>query len=225
MTESLTNTIILAVIFLLLFGSAEILYRVLQVNAEITRKYVHIATGFLSLFFPLLIADNLLVLFLCASFFLILIISFKTALLPSINAVSRRTYGSLAYPVIVYLCYMIYDSLDNLMFYYIPILILAISDPIANLVGNKLPYGKYRIMAQSKTVSGSSAFFLTAFLTSLLLSFYFADFHFSWIGLVLSVVIAITTTVAEALSLNGFDNITIPVCAMIILYIFHEFII
>ncbi|MEN0047927.1 MAG: phosphatidate cytidylyltransferase, partial [Bacteroidota bacterium] len=148
------NILYLALAFLALFASAEWLYHKRGVKAEVTRKYVHIATGLLTMLFPLMLENHWLVLLLCGSFLLILIASLRFNLLPSINAVDRKTSGSLMYPIIVYGCYLVYSRYDQFMFYYIPILILALCDPIAAFVGMNYPVGKYQTFGKTKTWSG-----------------------------------------------------------------------
>ena len=108
MSWNLINTIILAGVFLVLFASAEWMYHIKKVRVEMTRKYVHLMTGLLTMFFPPMIGNHWLVLFLCGSFLVILLVSLQFNLLPSINAVKRKTQGSLLYPVIVYCCYFLF---------------------------------------------------------------------------------------------------------------------
>ena len=216
------NTGFLAACYLVLFTIAEILYRKFNFKAELTRKIVHLVTGILSLSFPLLLENHLFVLFLCGSFFIILIFSMKFKLLPSINAVDRKTHGSLLYPVIVYSAFLVQSRYNEYVFYYIPILILAFCDPIAGLTGKKWQYGKYTVFSKSKTIVGSSAFFISAsFIVIFCLAFVEKIF---WRDIIfLSFGIAFFTTLAEAISHKGYDNLTIPATAMIILLLSKEY--
>ena len=143
------NVLYLALAFLVLFGSAEWLYHKRRVKAEVTRKYVHIITGLLTMLFPPMLENHWSVLLLCGSFMLILIVSLRFNLLPSINAVDRKTSGSLMYPIIVYGCYLAYSHYGQFMFYYIPILILALCDPVAAFVGMNYPRGKYQTFGKT----------------------------------------------------------------------------
>lgn len=220
MNTALIHTLLMAGAFLLLFASAELIYHVFKVRAEFTRKYVHFSTGILTLFFPSFIADQWFVLLLCASFLLILIFSLKFHLLPSINGVDRVTRGSILYPLIVYGCYLVYEHFDNLVFYFIPILILAICDPIAALIGKGYPWKPYRIFGHSKTMSGSFAFFTSSFLiTVVLLSFLNKEISMMNIVFV-SATLAFFTTIIEAISHKGYDNLTIPASTLLILAVF-----
>lgn len=223
MNANLLNTIILAGIFLSMFATAEILYHKYKVAAEYTRKYTHLATGLLTLLFPNMIENHWLVLLLCGSFFIILITSMKFNWLPSINAVDRKTKGSLLYPIVVYGLFLVYDHYDKeSVYYYLPILILAICDPIAGLTGKKWPIGEYKLFGKKKTYLGSSAFFISAVITCSLLLILIAEAPPSE-ALFVSLAIAIITTIAEAFSHGGYDNLSIPGTAMIVLVLSKEY--
>jgi dolichol kinase len=222
MTQNLINTGILAAAFLALFATAELLYHRFKFRAEITRKIVHVFTGILTLLFPPMVENHWLVLALCASFLLILLASFPLKMLPSINAVNRKTNGSILYPIIVYSCYLIYQSYDNLAFYYIPILILALCDPTAALVGKNFPKGKYTTFGHSKTLSGSFGFLLAALILSVLLLVFMEQVPFST-ALIIGGCIACTTAFAEAISHRGYDNLTIPATAVGVLLFFEHY--
>jgi dolichol kinase len=213
MSPSFINMIILAGAFLALFATAELLYHKFKVKAEITRKFVHLMTGLLTMFFPPMLDGHWFVMALCGSFLFILVGSMIFNLLPSINAVDRVTRGSLLYPIVVYFCFLAFLHFDQFVFYYIPILILAICDPIAALTGKRWPIGKYTIFGQSKTMLGSSMFMLSAVITCFLLLI-LVDHVAIGTALVLSLVVAFATTLLEAISHKGYDNLTIPAAAM-----------
>jgi len=219
MNSSTINTGLITIAFLLLFGSAELLYHKYKVRVEFTRKYVHVLTGFLTLLFPIIIQDQLFVLFLCASFLILLLLSLSFGLLPSIHSVDRKTRGSILYPIVVYTCYLI-QSKYGLVFYYIPILILTLCDPVAALVGKKWPSGSYKTFGHTKTMSGSFGFFISALLLSVLLVFNMEEVHFLE-SLPLALCIAVVTTLAEAFTHKGYDNLTIPVVALVALWVFE----
>lgn len=220
MNASLLNTAYLAGAFLALFGSAEVLYHRFKLSAEITRKYVHIVTGLLTLLFPILIRNHWLVLALCGSFLIILQLSLRFNKLPSINGVTRVSKGSILYPIVVYGCYLVFHQYGTLALFYIPILILAISDPIAALVGKTWPKFPFTTFGHKKTLSGSLAFFLAAIAICLLVVFLDGSYHVqnTWL---LAGAIAVITTLAEAVSHKGYDNLTIPASALLVLLLIN----
>lgn len=210
MNSNISNALALGMIFLALFAVAEALYWKHNVKAELTRKLVHMASGLISLSFPLLITNHWVVLALCVSFASVLIFSYRNKLLLSINAVDRVTHGSLLFPLVVYLCYFAFSQSGLYVYYYLPILILAISDPLAALAGKSIPMGPYMVFGQSKTLMGSGAFFVSAFACSFIALWRMeaASFPFAFLA---ALIISATTTSVEAVTHKGYDNLLIPV--------------
>lgn len=208
MKEIIIPPLILACCFLALFGLAELLYHFGKVRAEWTRKIVHMGTGLLTLLFPVVLVSHWQVLFLCASFLVILLASLKFGWLPSINAIDRFSYGSILFPMIVYALFGVFQMADRgLIVFYLPILILAICDPVAALVGKRFPFGKYRVIGGGKSAAGSLAFFASALLVTAVTVSTFNDVHS---GTLLLVLVPAVATLAEALGVKGMDNFTIP---------------
>ena len=221
MSEDLVYALILAGSFLTLFGIAEILYHFLKVQAEYTRKLVHIGTGLLTLLFPLLLSNHWWVLVLCTSFALILILSLRFSLLKSINAIDRESVGSLAYPVSVYCCFLAYVHYNELAFFYIPVLVLAISDPIAALMGKRWPWGKFSLGKNHKSLMGTGMFFASSLLVMVTI-FWIQGTALSSFKLVFELLImAAVSAFVEALSGRGIDNLTIPLSLLLCLVAFQ----
>lgn len=215
MSPGMIHTLYLACCFLALFGIGELLYHKASWKAEATRKIVHIGTGLLALTFPVLLADHRYVLLLCSSFLVLLLLSIRWRLLPSINAIGRKSAGSLAYPFAVYGCYLVFDYYNHqYIYYYLPILILGLCDPAAAFAGKKFPAGKYSIRSESKTAMGSLTFFVTA--TILSFAFFAATTPSFSDGYVIlkCLIIALLAAFAEAVSSKGYDNITIPAAVL-----------
>lgn len=227
MDKEILNTAILASAFLALFALAELLYHRFNVRAELTRKLVHFGTGLLTLLFPLMLNNHWAVLFLCVSFAIILITSLRFNFLKSINAIDRKSHGSITYPLSVFCTYCFYEWSfswpphygNPLLAFYLPVLILAICDPVAALFGKRWPLGKFRLGGETKSLMGSSMFALSAFgLSCILMALTYASDNLLHL-LLAAFIIAIITSVAEGLSKKGLDNLFIPFSAMLCLYI------
>ncbi len=210
----------LSALFLLLFAVAELLYHKAKIRADYTRNLVHTGTGLLTLLFPVYFTHLWQVIIICMAFLLILVISMRYKLLPSINAVSRTTAGSVLYPVIVTGVFAFYLFMARrfthyhpYLFFYMPVLIMAVADPVAALAGN---YFSRR--APGKTIIGSVAFFMTAFVISFFL-FYFLGNILLTVGLVFSFFISLATAITERVSTRGWDNFTIPAVTALLLYL------
>lgn len=212
--NSWLNTAILSGCFLMLFALAEFLYHGLNVKGEYTRKLVHFGTGVLTMLFPIYLNIHWQVFLLCASFAIILKLSLKFNFLKSINDIERVSYGSLLYPLIVYLVFLIYDSNQTLIYFYLPILTMAICDPIAAIVGGRFPLKKYKVGLGEKSVGGSLAFLISSVLLSLSLNFGMFVTGFKE-AMLTGVVCGTLAMLAEAKSGKGWDNFTIPLAVVI----------
>ncbi|OJV22685.1 MAG: hypothetical protein BGO21_05895 [Dyadobacter sp. 50-39] len=206
--KEIIQPLLLACCFLALFALAELLYHFGKIRAEWTRKIVHIGTGLLTLLFPVVLTSHWQVLFLCSSFLVILLASLKFGWLPSINAIDRFSYGSILFPVIVYLLFLVYQMAGRgLIIFYLPILILAICDPVAALAGKRFPFGRYRIMGCGKSATGSLAFFTSALLVTVVA---IPALGAPLPGAFPALLISLAATAAEGVGVKGMDNFTIP---------------
>jgi len=217
MLKQLIHTGSMATIFLMVFAFAETLRRKYSVKVEVTRKFVHCSTGLLTLTFPFLFKSHWSVFLLSTGFLLVLFVSKKHQWLDSIHGVKRKTKGAQLFPFVVYLSFVMMLQMEQMMFYFLPILILSICDPLAALVGKKYNIGVYRVWNQKKTLIGSLAFFLSALLVSMLSMNIFCLGGY-YISMQSIVVLTLGATVAEAITINGFDNLTIPASVVAILF-------
>ncbi len=209
-------------LFLAIFGLGEIMYHKLKVKPEITRKFSHFSSGILALSFYIYLTEITSVAVLCTSFLGLLILSKKYGFLKSINNVDRVTIGSFLFPVSVFGCFVLAhcSSLQlHALFFYLPILTLAICDPLSALVGKKFPYGKYKVGINHKTLMGSGAFLVSAFLLGYVLSL-LLNIDVSVLTIVLS---ALLCTFIEGISRNGWDNLTIPTASAFSIWVLTLF--
>jgi dolichol kinase len=212
--------------FLALFVTAELLYRFAHISAEYTRKLVHIGTGLLTLLFPVVLSEIWQVAVLCGSFLLLLVISLRTGWLPSINAVERKTAGSWLYPIVVLLCFVYFRYMQAepkalfrpLYYFYTPLLLLALGDPVAALAGS---YWKrmHPETPPGKTFAGSFSFFGMAFIICIAAALGFTRHVLpSQYFVATGIATAYATTLAERFSDRGWDNFTIPAVAMLCIW-------
>ena len=223
MKHDIINSLILACLFLSLFALAELLFYKTNMRGKDTRKLVHIITGMLSLLFPLMLSSHWFVLLLCASFGIILYLSIKFKLLRSIHGIDRVSHGSLLYPLAVYGCFLFYKHYqNNYLYFYLPLLTMAICDPVAAIFGERWTYGKFQIFGDTKTLLGCMAFFLSSLVIT------FGLFYFLLVGkytldtmLFATLCVAGAATFTEAISVKGLDNLTIPISVIFILILLH----
>lgn len=207
-------------LYFILFGIAEVAYHFFDVKVEYTRKFVHAFTGIITLLFPIYIANIIDLIILCGSFLCIVFVTKNYNLLQSVNAIERKSNGSILFPIVVIICYIIESYMQNYVYFLIPILILSFADPIAAIVGKKWPKGKYSIRGNHKTLAGSLAFLFTAFLISIL-TVYLIGNLLTVNRVLLCFILAMVTTVGEAISIRGYDNLWIPLSCIITLLFFQ----
>ncbi|MCX6351947.1 MAG: phosphatidate cytidylyltransferase [Bacteroidetes bacterium] len=221
--QEIKNILLLSGAFLALFTLCELLYHKAKVQVEYTRKLAHIGTGVLTMLFPLFLSSQWSVMILCGSFLVMLSASMKLGLLKSINAVERETLGSLLYPIVVYICFYFYTVYVTITIFYLPILVMALADPAAALIGKKYPYGKFKIGDKNKTISGTIAFMMVSLTVCIILFFCNRNVRFdcgseselSIIYIVgMSILISTTTAFTELLCTKGWDNFFIPLVAL-----------
>lgn len=205
---------IISVAILALFVTAELIHRLFDVPTERTRKLTHVGAGFVVTSLPWLTHSHWTVLVLALSFFGLLAIGKATGLLGSIHRIRRRSGGAYYYPFAVYLLYLLADG--DALLYLMPILIMALSDTAAALVGQRFGQRAYRVLDGERTLEGSSTFLGLTFL--LCLVGFALDGRAGWPGiLLLTLVVALVATAVEAVSVRGADNLLVPVAVWFVL--------
>ncbi len=204
MTDQWWHVCWLALGFSALFAAAETMHRGLGMPSEWSRKFMHISGGLLSLSMPLLFDNPWFIFGLTAAFGGLLWISRRLGWLDSVHRVDRISYGSLLFPVPVLLCFWLGWWRHDWLLFRLPILILTLADPAAFFIGKLLSRGVAARGSSGKTLGGSAAFALVAGACC---------WYFLPEKPVLAAVICVFTTLAEAWSSRGWDNLTVPVAA------------
>jgi phytol kinase len=183
-----------------------------QLHPELLRKLAHVGLGLATLSFPWLFDAAWPVVLLGAlSLATLLALRHVPALRGNVgavvNGVDRSSGGDLYFPVAATGLYLLAQG-DPVLFS-VPILTLAFADAVAALVG--VFYGRYRYEGTEgqKSLEGSVAFFLVAFLAThvpLLLATDTGRAESLLIGLTFGVLVMLL----EAVAWRGLDNLFIP---------------
>jgi dolichol kinase len=200
----------------------EILHRKFKVEAFFTRKLTHTLTGLTCASFPFFIQSHWTVLAIASLFFALLAVSLARNGLKSINKTERKTYGSVIFPAVVYVNFLIYTKFGTVAQYVAVMSVFAVSDPLAALAGRYIkarnPHAK-TFGPDRKTMFGSATFFVSACLLIFASFLFFAEIDFLKL-LSLTIFGAFLATTAEAFSTKGFDNLTIPLVLFAFFLIF-----
>jgi phytol kinase len=221
------NQIVLAIIFLIAFNLllvfSELIYRRLGLKGEITRKFVHFTATLSTIPFPYLFDNKWIVLALVIYFLVLLILSHHRKQLRSIHDIERASYGTYLLPVALYLVFLLSLHYENKFFFILPILVLAICDPIAGILGLNMQSYNHNIKVFNKKLKktwlGSSSFLVSCFLTSII-ALYFNRMVFDAKTFWLALSIAVVSTLAELISWKGSDNLFIPLSVLLMLILF-----
>jgi phytol kinase len=208
------GALLLSTAILALFVAAELIHRFLDVPTERTRKLTHVGAGFAVLTVPWLFQSHWTVLALSLSFFGLLLGGKVTGLLGSIHRIERRSGGAYYYPFAVYLLYVV--SAGDPWMFVVPMLVMALSDTAAALVGQRYGTQRYRVVDNHRTLEGSTSFFGLTFI--LLLVAFGLTGRGGWPDLLLiTLVVAVLATAVEAVSVRGADNLFIPLAVWFML--------
>jgi phytol kinase len=213
------SLLIFLFLLLALIVITESLHRYFKFTAEQSRKFLHVSGGLMCLLFPRFFNSHWWVLVLAVVSFLLLFITYRKKMLPSIHQTRRPSIGSVLFPIPVYICFLIAEINQNELFFYLPVSLLTLADTAAEIGGNKWGHLTRKFFNGQKTLAGSLCFAITAMAICfvwLILVYHYPLEVFIKTGLIISLL----TALAELVTLHGWDNLTIPAVALVILQAF-----
>lgn len=179
--------------------------RLNNTNSKTLRKSIHLITGLLILLLTYLVEKHsLLIIIVAGSTFAFATFNYKTFGL--LHKTADASLGTLFYPLGVLLSFvLLYDM--PFYFFRITLLILTVSDTIANISGQIRPGNYYfKPFREEKSLYGVIGFALSAWLI------FFLFLPESLFGIEAYVLLAILLSINfEVLSYRGSDNFSIPV--------------
>src|SRR5690625_1129812 len=209
-------------IFILLIAN-EWYYRHLGIKGEYSRKFAHITATLATLPFPYIIPSHWYILALALIFFVVLYLTQRSTFLNSIHDIRRHSIGSYLLPVSIYLTFLISSKLDSKILFILPMLILAICDPVAAITGMHVRKHNKNIKIAGytlqKTWLGSAGFLVSSFIITIIALY----LHLGALNLktiYISLMVGAGGTLAELVSWRGSDNLTIPLSVLLILRFF-----
>ncbi|HOW97454.1 MAG TPA: hypothetical protein P5567_02500 [Kiritimatiellia bacterium] len=210
----LWGALLFGALFLPLLGVAEWLRRRGSFGPEATRKLVHIGGGLLSLALPGLVRSPAVVLAMSAALSLLFLWAKRRAALASLHGVARRTSGTEYFPLAVFLVYV--ATYGQYWLYACSMLVLAVADAFAALIGSRYGRHRYEVEDEVKSVEGSGVFLLIAFLAILLPMLLLTSLP-RVVCVLSALLVAVLVTGFEAVSMGGADNLFIPLGVAVIL--------
>ncbi|HVR41071.1 MAG TPA: hypothetical protein VMU84_18400 [Thermoanaerobaculia bacterium] len=209
-----TGALIISAFFFALLVIAELWSRLGHPKPEWTRKLVHLGGGIIGISLPWLIESPWVVLALTVSLSSIFLLGEKTKLLKSLHGVERKSRGSEYYPLAIFLVFAI--AADRHWLYVSAVLVLALADAFAALAGTRYGAIRYEVEDEQKSVEGSLVFFFVAFLAMHLPMLLMSDLPRA-VCVLAALLVAMLVTIFEAISLQGADNIFVPIAVVFVL--------
>lgn len=183
-----------------------------ELSGDTSRKTVHIVAGLMAAFLPNVLTFTEITAL--GLFFIgFMAVSKKTHLFPSIHGVTRMTLGEVYYPLAIALVAWLFP---NPIVYTYAILILAIGDGFAAIIGANLGRHPFSLFGSHKSIEGSATFWVCSVLISAA-TFVAMGGHTAGVVVLCSLAFASVLTAVEASLTGGLDNLAIPLLAALLL--------
>lgn len=206
LTGELIAAAVVGAAVLALLALAELM-RLRKVPVEWSRKFAHVGAGALVLTFPWLFRSSLTVALLAGGFAGLLALGRLCGGLRSVHAVDRASVGAYVFPLVV--AALFHASRGDHLLFQIPIVVLAVSDALAAVIGKLYGGRHFSAMGDRRSLEGSVAFLVSAFFLThlpLLLSERTGRLE----AVLIAANVAALVTAFEAISVRGLDNVFIP---------------
>jgi len=212
--------LLFSIAFLIILFAGDFLYSVYNVSAEFSRIFTHFATGIVCLFFYNAFTSEWFVIAICIQSVLFIMLTGRFGVFRSHHGVGRKTIGSVLFFAGVLCSFMTAECFNDKYLFYLPVMVLAVSDPLAAVTGMKVNSKKWPLVfaAQGsvKTIAGSAAFFISSALILLTGFLFFIEMPIP-AGIIISLFSAMIVTIVEAISIYGTDNLSVPVASLLLL--------
>ena len=207
----------IAALWLAIVGiAATVTGRVSPRGSEYVRKVVHIGTGNIILLAWWMMIPAWAIVGAGVFFAGVTLLSYRFALLPSINNVGRKSYGTFFYAVSIAVLGGWFWTINRPEFAVLGILVMTWGDGMAGLIGKQFGRHGYEIWGMKKSWEGSVTMaVVSAVVCALVLS---ATTSVSGIIVILSIGVGISAALLEAFSKFGLDNLTVPIASAAIAY-------
>lgn len=200
-----------------LIGIAEGLRRWRGYGSGFTRKFIHIGVGMLAWIVPFLFDSPWPFVFACLSFAALNLLDWRYSFFSAMASSDRSNLGTVYFPLAAAAVAIVFWSQPPLMV--AALMPLTWGDGLASVVGLNYGTNIYLVFGNSRSLEGSATFFVMGgFFTWLAL----------WImpgppiitplaAIAPALTVIFTTTVVEALSPWGLDNLTVTATAILVL--------
>ena len=204
-----------------MIGLAELLRRRRGYGSGFTRKVIHIGVGMMSWFLHLLFTSPWPFVAACGAFMVINLLDWRYDFFKAMKSSNRSNLGTVYFPLAAAAVALVFWDRPPLMV--AALMPLTWGDGLAPVIGAAWGKRVYRIHTSTRTLEGSLGFFV-------------AGFVFTWLALWVmpglpeispaaavlpALIIMAVTTLIEAVSIWGLDNLTVTAAAILILSVWR----
>lgn len=179
---------------------------------EWSRKVVHIGTGPVVLLAWALGIERWVALPAAIAVTIATSLNHRFRLLPAVEDVGRHSYGTIAYGASIAILLALFWPAQPLAVA-AGVLVMAIGDGLAGLVGPQVRSPRWRLFGQGKSLAGTLAMAGGALVVLILLQLIARDQGLAAPALPNLIWIGLLATALEQLSGYGFDNLSVPLTA------------
>lgn len=216
----MSNWLGLLICFVYIFGIiglAEGLRRWRNYTIDFTRKVIHIGVGMMSWALHFLFDSPWFFVVACAAFVVINFLDWKHGLIASMASEDSSNLGTVYFPIAAGVVALLFWQTPPLMV--AALMPLTWGDGMAPVIGRAYGRNPYFIRNHKRTLEGSLGFFVAGFLFTWLALWLVPGLpSISPLGALLpAFVITLVTTLVEAISIWGLDNLSITAVSITIL--------
>ncbi len=216
--EPVELKVTIAALWLALVGLAAIgVGRLVPEGSELVRKVVHIGTGNIVLLAWWMNIPGWIGVSAGAFFAIVTLASYRFQLLPRIDNVGRKSFGTFFYAVSIAVLVGWFWGVNRPEFAVLGILVMTWGDGLAGLVGKQFGRHRYQLWGMQKSWEGSLTMAIVATLVSAMVLSHTVGSVAQLIAIALT--IGILSALLEAFSNWGIDNLTVPIFSATIAYV------
>jgi phytol kinase len=201
----------IAVAFVYVFaalGLAEALRKLLKLPVEFTRKVVHIAVGMWAWGTIALFDSKWLAIVTPAVFVVLNYVSYKRGLFLAMESNNRSNLGTVYFPIAFVAIILLLWDVDRFAVA-LTLMPMTWGDAFAAIIGRRFGSSTYTLAGGTRSVEGSAAMFIFTFFAVLI----------PWVihgspSVTSALTIAALSTIVEACSPNGLDNLFVPAASV-----------
>ena len=215
--EAVEIKVAIAALWLALVGLTAIgVDRLVPEGSELVRKVVHIGTGNIVLLAWWMKIPAWIGVSAGVFFAIVTLASYRFQLLPRIDNVGRKSFGTFFYAVSIAVLVGWFWGVNRPEFGVLGILVMTWGDGLAGLVGKRFGRHRYQLWGMEKSWEGSLTMAIVATLVSGII---LSNVVVSTAQLItIAFTVGILSAVLEAFSNLGIDNLTVPILSAAIAY-------